>query len=401
MSQNGIERSGLPPIADLEAAQRLKVDLMTDGLFVSPETKAILVENDDIPLTLADYASTSGITLKLPNDTWVNAPISEFNPNFVETPANSLAVEDGKLFVVNSDGAYEAEFIPVPAYHDKSLKDGSPVKWIAITHSDRVRLSPIKGCAIQCDFCDIPFDKSPDEPAYRGQKVIGNILEAAGVALQDPILPAQHVLLSGGTPRKRDYGYENEVYERVVTENPDIDVDIMMVPMPGLLNIKRLGEIGVHGLSINIELWNKDVALRTMRSKAKASRELYLDFIEKASEQFGNGRVRSLLMVGIEPMEDTLKGVEALAERGCDPVLSPFRPDPVTPMHDMKPSTANELLEVWQRSQEIVGRYEGVKLGPRCVPCMHNTLTFADNSGDYYHSQQGLPRRDINQNDKV
>lgn len=388
-----------PLTTDLEAAQRLKVDLMTEGLSIDPETKQFLVESDDVPLTLADYASTSGVTLKLDGDVWVNAPISEFNPNFVEAPTSSLVVENDKLFVVRDGNAYGAEFIPVPSYHDKNLQDGTPVKWIAITHSDRVRLSPIKGCAIQCDFCDIPFDKADDEPAYRGQKVIGNILEAAGVALQDPVLPAQHVLISGGTPRKRDYGYENEVYERMVAENPDVDVDIMMVPMPGLLNIRRLGEIGVHGLSINIELWNKDIALRTMRSKAKASRELYLGFIEKAAEQFDEGRVRSLLMVGIEPIEDTLKGVEALAQRGCDPVLSPFRPDPITPLRDMKPSTADELLEVWQRSQEIVSKYDGVKLGPRCVPCMHNTLTFADGSEDYYHSKQGEPRRNNTQND--
>jgi hypothetical protein len=378
-----------------ETAQRLKVDLMTEGLAIDPQTKQFLVESDETPLTLADYASTSGVTLRLDGDVWVNAPIAEHNPNFVEAPTSSLVAEDNKLFVVREGEAYGAEFIPVPAYHDKKLKDGSPVKWIAITHSDRVRLSPIKGCAIQCDFCDIPFDKAPGEPAYRGQKAIDNILEAAGVALQDDVLPAQHVLISGGTPRKRDYGYENEVYERMVTENPDVDIDIMMVPMPGLLNVKRLGEIGIHGLSINLELWNKDIALRTMRSKAKASRELYLDFIEKASEQFDDGRVRSLLMVGIEPIEDTLKGVEALAERGCDPVLSPFRPDPITPLRDMKPPTAEELLEVWQRSQEIVSRYDGVKLGPRCIPCMHNTLTFADGTDDYYHSQQGSPRLNL------
>lgn len=382
-------------MANNETAQRLKVDLMTEGLSIDQQTQQFLVESDDVPLTLSDYASTSGVTLKLDGDVWVNAPISEFNFNFVEEPTSKLVTENDKLLVVRGEEAYAAEFIPVPSYHNKKLKDGSPVKWIAITHSDRVRLSPIKGCAIQCDFCDIPFDKAPKEPAYRGTKIIDNILEAAGVALQDPVLPAQHVLISGGTPRKRDYGYENEVYERMVAENPDVDVDIMMVPMPGLLNIKRLCEIGIHGLSINLELWNKDIALRTMRSKAKASRELYLDFIERAAEYFDNGRARSLLMVGIEPIEDTLKGVEALAQRGCDPVLSPFRPDPLTPLRDMKPMAADGLLEVWQRSQEIVSRYDGVKLGPRCIPCMHNTLTFADNSGEYYHSEKGLPPKHL------
>ncbi len=388
MAQNGFEQTGLTNFADVAAAQQLKVELITEGLFIDPETQRALVESDDTPLTMADYASTSGVTLKLPGDVWVNAPINEFNPNFVEAPLSHLIIEDGKTYVVNGGDSQEVEFIPVPSYNDKKLEDGSPVKWIAITHSDRVRLSPVKGCTVQCDFCDIPFDRREGEPRYGGRKLIGNILEAAGVALSDPVLPAQHILISGGTPSKRDYGYENEVYERVVTENPGVDVDIMMVPMPGLLDVKHLGKLGVHGLSINLELWNKEIAVRTMRSKVKSSRELYFDFIEEATEEFGPGRVRSLLMVGIEPIEDTLRGVEALAQRGCDPVLSPFRPDPMTPLRDMAPPTSAHLLEVWQRSQEIVARYDGVKLGPRCIPCMHNTLTFPDGTEDYYHSKQ-------------
>ena len=92
---------------------------------------------------------------------------------------------------------------------------------------------------------------------------------------------------------------------------------------------------------------------------------------------YGLGRVRSLLLVGIEPIEDTLAGVEALAARGCDPVLSPFRPDPSTPMRAIPPPTEADLGEVWERSEEIVARY-GMRLGPRCVPCMHNTLTFPE-----------------------
>ncbi len=381
--------------------ERLKVELMSEGLFIDPETQRALVETENTPLTLADYASTSGVTLKLPGDVWVNAPISEFNPNFVEAPSSRLVIEGGETYIVNRGEAQPVEFIQVPSYHDKKLKDGSPVKWIAITHSDRVRLSPVKGCAIQCDFCDIPFDRQPTEPRYRGQKLINNILEATGVALEDPVLPAQHVLISGGTPSRRDYGYENEVYEKVVLENPGIDVDVMMVPMPGLLDVKHLGRIGIHGLSINLELWNRDIALRTMRSKAKASRELYFDFIEKAAQEFGPGNVRSLLLVGIEPIEDTLRGVEALAERGCDPVLSPFRPDPITPLRDMPPPTSADLLEVWQRSLEIVRKYDGVKLGPRCIPCMHNTLTFADGTEDYYHSKPSSSRVSTVRNDRV
>ena len=110
----------------------------------------------------------------------------------------------------------------------------------------------------------------------------------------------------------------------------------------------------------------------------------YLDFIEGAVPVFGEGKVRSLLMAGVESLEDTLRGVEALAERGCDPVLSPFSTDPSTPMKDKKPPTAEFLAELYERARDIVEKHPNVKMGPRCIPCMHNTLTFPDGSGKYF-----------------
>ena len=176
------------------------------------------------------------------------------------------------------------------------------------------------------------------------------------------------------------------MYERVVHAFPQIHVDIMMVPMPGLLNVRKLEASGIHGLSINIEMWNQETARRIMASKVKAGRKLYLDFIEEAVHVFGSkGRIRSLILVGIESLESTLEGVEALAQRGCDPVLSPFRPDPATPMRYHRPPSVDILIEAYERSLEIVERY-GVKLGPRCIPCQHNTLTFNDGTGAYSYS---------------
>jgi hypothetical protein len=81
-------------------------------------------------------------------------------------------------------------------------------------------------------------------------------------------------------------------------------------------------------------------------------------------------------------MRQTLKGVEALAQRGCEPVLSPFRPDPATELRDSPPPTADYLAEIYERSVEVAARY-GAKLGPRCIPCQHNTVTFPDGS-EYY-----------------
>ena len=81
----------------------------------------------------------------------------------------------------------------------------------------------------------------------------------------------------------------------------------------------------------------------------------------------------------------TLAGVGAIAERGGVPVLSPFRPDPATPLRDRKPSGAAELEQTYLRAVDVAASRGGV-LGPDCAPCTHNTLSFVTPGSPYrYH----------------
>jgi len=361
----------------LKEVEILKIGLMTSGMVVSPKARQIIEGDEKRPLTLADYASTSGISIELPENVWVNAPIIDHNSNFVGATPYVLDWKDNQFVVRSGDNEFRAIPTPVPSYHNKTNNVGEIFTRFGITHTDRVRISPIKGCVNSCTFCDIPFTYQ----YYK--KSAGDLVESIKVALVDPIQPAKHILISGGTPKQEDYSYLNSVYDSVVSSFPNHNVDVMMAPIPGLLNVESLRSRGINGLSINLELFNEKIAQRIINGKHHISRDRYLGFIAQASEVFGEGRVRSLLMVGLEPIEDTLRGVEALAQRGCDPVLSPFRPSPTTPLRNLVPPNAQILVEVYERARDIVGKYEGVKLGPRCIPCMHNTLTFPDKSGKY------------------
>jgi hypothetical protein len=359
---------------------------MTDGVVVSAAARRELSGCGERPLSLADYASTSGIVMRLADDVWVNAPIADYNPNFVADPPHVLDHRDGRFVVRSSALEVPAFPLPVPAYHNRRNAAGEPYTSYAHTHADRVRISPVEGCGVTCQFCNLPY-----EFRYRTKRVEG-LVEAVQTALADDQLPAYHILISGGTPRTEDHAYLNGVYAAVTSAFPGVAVDVMMVPSPGLLDVAHLDVIGIHGIAINLELYNEDAARRLMAGKARLGRQYYLDFIEDAVARLGPGRVRSLLLVGLESLDDTLAGVEALAERGCEPVLSPFRPDPATPLRSHRPPTADLLWEVHERSIEIVERRR-VKLGPRCIPCMHNTLTFPDDSGYYvsYLPPSALP----------
>jgi 2-iminoacetate synthase ThiH len=255
---------------------------------------------------------------------------------------------------------------------------------VVVTHGDRARLSPLNSCSMKCVFCNIPYD----HPLSTYQlEPIDQCLAALRLAVKDHRQPARHILISGGTPKPKDVPNHQELYRRVIESFPDVPVDIMMVPIPGILNLSELDRIGLGELSINLEVYDQRRQQSVARQKYNWGRSYYLDFIERAAEELGAGRVRSMLLVGLEPIESTLQGVEAIARRGGVPVLSPFRPDPVTPLRDTKPPTYGELLRVLALSEEIVAKH-ATFLGPACPPCTHNTLNFGcaiDGQVQYQH----------------
>lgn len=362
--------------AGLTTAEELKFRLLAEGLVITDAAlEYIALRNSDRSLTPADYASTSGIILELEDGVWVNAPIAEHNANFVALPAFRLVVDDDRL-VIEGDGlASSAAFWIQPAWHGQSNEVGEAYNSYAYMHCDRVRISPVEGCAIVCTFCDLPY-----EFRYRTKRIAG-LVEVIRTAVDDPVQPAGHILISGGTPRPEDYDYLQESYATVITTFPELAVDIMMVPMAGLLDVAELRRLGLAELSINIEIFSRPLARRVMRRKHDLGPAYYLDFLEQAANELGGSKVRSMLLVGIEPPEETLAGVEEIARRGCVPVLSPFRPDPSTPMRNAPPPSGAVLRETYLRAFEIAERH-GVPLGPPCIPCAHNTLTLTAATGN-------------------
>ncbi|WP_457099666.1 radical SAM protein [Microbacterium sp. P5_E9] len=372
--------------AELTTAERLKFTLMAEGASVTAAADAALSDIvDGGQWSPDDYASTRGLILRLDDDVWVNVPVERYNANFV--PGTSMTVDLGPdgFFVHGRGLESRAEFWPPASFHFDKAANGRPYWNYVVTHGDRSRLSPTIGCAMVCDFCNIPFDDT-----YAGVKPMAPMLEALQVALADGRQPGHHILISGGTPGPKHIPGLQRVYETVLESFAGIPVDIMMVPLPGLFDLPRLDRLGVNELSINLEVYDEDVAAKVMRHKHRQGRQYYLDFLEEAAGALGGNRVRSMLMVGIESSETTLDGVRAILERGCVPVLSPFKPDPATPLAASRPPTAEETLDVYLRARDIAAELGG-SLGPTCPPCTHNTLSFATKDADGARYDHALP----------
>jgi uncharacterized radical SAM superfamily protein len=326
-------------------------------------------------LTLREYATTGGVTLQLDSGAYVNAPFDEWYCRSPETRLDYNAGSDS--FSATHNGVtMPVSVLPLPGYLNTRDDRGRLVTDVAMSHADRLRLSPIDGCALDCQFCDMAGKRYVKRPAEQ-------LLAAMAIALEDTRLPVSHILISGGTPIASDYPYLDEICAAVATSTA-LPVDVMAVPRSDTSWIDRLNAAGISGFAINLELYG-DAAARYTRRKRGSDLDTFDANLRRAVESTGGGgRVRSLLVAGLEPIEDTVRGVEFIARTGADPVLSPFRPAPGTPLADTSPPSADFLWRLYSEAREIVERH-GVMLGPRCTPCGHNTLTFAEGDG-YYHS---------------
>ena len=235
---------------------------------------------------------------------------------FVMSQAAVLAMSVEGNYELHTDGySLPVKPQPLPAYLDEPEK--VPVGFMS--HADRVRLSPIEGCACLCRFCDWPLRKyklvDPREQ-----------LRALSVAYSDPLLPSRHVLVSGGTPHGEDEDRLERLYFDVIQESP-FPVDVMLMPRSDPNTIERLVHAGVNGFSINLEIFDSVIADRLCKEKSLVGRDVYEKTIGRAVELTGgNGRVRSLLLVGVEPLESTLKGVEFIAALGARSRPQSFSP---------------------------------------------------------------------------
>jgi len=363
----------------------LKFYILANGIAVDADANDAWLERYGGPLSLREYASTSGICLRI-GDIYINAPYTE---EFTHKSEAHLRF-DGQFVVTRGSVAEPAAVIPVPAYHGTTYNDGGrryPYTDLGVTHTDRCRISPIAGCAWRCKFCDLPYEQK-----YR-RKPKEELLRVIEIAKDDPLAPARHVLISGGTPLARDESWIDEVYAYIAGNSP-IPVDVMMPARKDIEYPTWLKSVGVNMVSINLEVSDAAQARAITPSKAKIyGRQYYLDYIERSVDAFGVGFVQSLMVFGssVEPIESTLDGVRALVDRGCIPVLSPFRPDATTPMGSLPPADEGEMRRVHEATLEICAiSRTGLKPGPRCVPCHHNTVAFPDGSPFYLDQDDDL-----------
>lgn len=363
----------------------LKTRLMQHGAVFTPSARKMLPKDKFGHINFDDYATTGGMIVEIDGWVYANVPIMfGGTPFYIEWTNNHFFLLD-KNCNSNNIVPVNVRVIPQPQYalDNKLLQNDIPVRELIMTHGDRARIMPIHGCAFHCQFCTCNLRNYMEIP-------LEQIDEAIQVAINDPYIKPRHFLISGGTPEndENSFSYIDSVYRYFPRKYSKYDFDVMLAPRgmkPGEQFSSSYNDFlhylfedcGIKTLSVNIEMYNDSIRREYITDKWKIGIKNYLTFIEQAVRIFGEGTIRSSIIVGLEPKEDTLEAVRQICLVGGIPTLSAFVAAPGTLMARYPEPSVEYLYEIAQESNKIA-RANGMFLGPKCRMCSHNSITFED-----------------------
>lgn len=347
---------------------RLKIMLINFGIKFSEEALFYIKKTGDLR-----EGNFSAIDIFLADEFVVNCP---YSINHTEYSPFTIFLVDQKLTLYY----FEKMISNVTIYYESKLNhrktdSGVPYCSVAFLATDRLRINYNPVCYYKntkkgCCFCNLPEQNTP----YTFDD-ISSIVE--DYIDQETF---RHILIGGGSGNPKSNFQDIIKLTRLLKSKTDKPLYLMSLPPENLEVIPQLYAEGIDEIAFNIEIFHEKLALEYMPGKGLISRKHYYKALEKAVSLWGrNGNVRSMVILGLEPENSLLSGIEKLCKIGVQPMLSIFRPMENTPLSSMLPLSIQKTMELYEIIERICAKY-GQILGPSCVFCQNNTLSVPQKS---------------------
>lgn len=255
-------------------------------------------------------------------------------------------------------------------YRDRTASGGTLYRNAAFLATDRLRVHHELRCRFKeegygCRFCNVRLKT--------GSFSIQDVCEVIDFYLEH--MPFRHFLIGGGSGSDADEHRNILALARYIRSRTDMPIYAMCLPPTDLSVLSEYYGAGIDEIGFNLELFNRDMAAQLMPGKGKIPLAQYEAAYKEAVRLWGRqGAVRSLMVLGLDPMESFYRGIEWLCTLGVMPIISVFRPIENIELSQMLPPENKDLADIFLRSSEIAAKH-GLILGPACAACQNNTLS--------------------------
>jgi len=299
----------------------LKIDLMLKGIRV--DGRVLKKAGFDKCRDLIDIAC--GLDIILPYSTWVTVPYIE---DFAQESPYELIERDGRFFIFDGSGSVDVSVVPTPEFYKLKTSTGIPLSNIGLVHGGYITITPATQCDffnknIECRYCAGNLD-------IQGGKgrvyTVDEVLETVGAAYKEG--KAEIVYLSIGFSDTSDGGIEFlKPYITAIKRNFNTLIAIEALPPKENRWVDESYAVGADSVLYNLEIFDEKLFKEICPGRDKLiGRERYMDALRYAATIFPNGTVASHLIVGLEPVESTMAGIDFFTKIGVVPILPVYRP---------------------------------------------------------------------------
>ena len=251
------------------------------------------------------------------------------------------------------------EIIKAPSWYSQSLvRLGETVKLSSILQYELgvlmgtiPSLSGKQECvytdASKCKFCGLE-----DKTKNLSPKDYADVVKLA--VEENPLIAVN--LTAGNTPTK-NRGIETYIpFVKAIREvAPLISIEIEVSPPRDLSVIDDLVNVGLTSYMSNLEVFDENTRKLVCPGKSKISLNEYVNAFVQAQK---NGLpTYTVLIVGLEEPESTLKGVEFFAKNGITTLPLPFKPIKGAVYENRLPTSPKMFLDVSKEAISIMRTY--------------------------------------------
>lgn len=262
---------------------------------------------------------------------------------------------------------------PRAPWRDALMSDGTKVDDATMGMNSTSYIGTFNRCFASdagkgCKFCGAGPLYAQDEPLLSMSGILQRAersIEATVVAIQNGL---RHVLIIGGAapPKRRDQ-WTTDLFEGIMNrfrESLDDDLFSQVVFMPSVYPPDDFGQfykwkaLGINSVEMDCQVM--DPAYFKAICPGRGDQKYWFEAQEAAVEVFGRyGGCVSNVVLGIEPMEGMLKGIEERISKGVSIQPLIYKPFPPSPMTAMQPPTAEWYVEAFEKIDDIRSRYLG------------------------------------------
>ena len=342
-------------------ACELEIDLFCRGLRV-PDTVS-LDGARGVSRTRAGLGS--GLELVLPSASrlkkaiWVNVPVVEHfvasSPYVLEGgPAAGYHVRDER-----AGTAYPVQVPREPAWYDRPTSRGVPMQRIGVMQGTYLGIYVNKVCTfwnfeprLNCQFCTTGQNVGDAEIT---EKTIADVVETCRAARDES--GATFVHLNGGFQGSR--GIESILpYVEAIKRDVGMLVGVQLAPERDFSRYDQLIDLGVDHLSFCVEFYDPQWFARICPGKARMlCQPLFFDAMAHCAGRLTRGAVSGEIIAGVEPLEQTLKAIDAITALGCFPTVCIFRPTIGSDMEQWPSPQYDDMLRVMRHVYEACRRH--------------------------------------------